>query len=209
MSRNDKALAHMRRQYSKTATQAQFYGWEVEYELKMNHEGSTEDRLELTIKRGQEIITIWWQGGQLREAPEYKFAGMITKLRNHSAVLQQMELKPDATKAKRRLERAMARTGLELDMVEVIKDLPWDPDELDDRELLKLCYGKTLTWRNSISGNLEIDWIKADSANPKAGPNWNARNYKISRSSAGRRVIQFVGHNSYRAVGVDALLRVA
>jgi hypothetical protein len=71
-----------------------------------------------------------------------------------------------------------------------------------------MCYGKTLTWRNSITGGVEIDVVKADLENPRSGPNWNKINYKVSHSSAGRRVIQFVGHSGYRAVGVDALLRV-
>lgn len=205
--RKAKALAHMRRQYSKTATLAAEHGWEVGYDLVLVT-GSGEDRLDLVIKRGQETIKIWWQAGQLREAPTYNFAGAITKLRNHSAVMQQMALRPDPIKAKRRLERVTRQSGEKFDLVEVIRDLPWDPDELDDRTLLKLCYGKTLTWRNSITGGVEIDGVKADLENPRSGPNWNAINYKVKRSSAGRRIISFVGHGGYRAVGVDALLRV-
>lgn len=206
-SKREKALAHMRRQYSKTATAAREYGWEISHELKHGHE-SSDDRLDVTVRRGQETIRIWWQHGQLLEAPTYEFAGDITKLRNHSAMLKQMAEKPDPVKAKRRLERVSRRTGDRYDLVEVIRDLPWDPEELDDKTLLKLCYGKTLTWRNSITGGLEIDGVKADLENPKSGPNWNAINYKVRRSSAGRRIISFVGHGGYRAVGVDALLRV-
>ena len=206
-SKRDKALAHMRRQYSKTATAAREYGWEISHELKHGHENG-DDRLDVRVRRGQETIRIWWQYGQLLEAPTYEFAGDITKLRNHSAMLKQMAEKPDPVKAKRRLERVSRRTGDRYDLVEVIRDLPWDPEELDDKTLLELCYGKTLTWRNSITGGLEIDGVKADLENPKSGPNWNAINYKVRRSSAGRRIISFVGHGGYRAVGVDALLRV-
>lgn len=205
--KKERALAHMRRQYVKTKTLAEQHGWEVSFDLTLVT-GAGEDRLDLVIKRGQETIKIWWQAGQLREAPTYEFAGAVTKLRNHSAVLQQMALKPDPIKAKKRMERAMAKTGERFDLVEVIRDLPWEPDELDDKDLLRLCYGKTLTWRNSITGGVEIDVVKADLENPKSGPNWNAINYKVRRSSAGRRIVQFVGHSGYRAVGVDALLRV-
>lgn len=205
--KRDRALAHMRRQYVKTKMVADQHGWDVSYDLTLVT-GEGDDRLDLIIKRGQEVIKIWWQRGQLLEAPTYAFAGAITKLRNHSAVMQQMELKPDPLKAKKRMERAMARTGERFDLVEVIRDLPWNPDELDDKTLLRLCYGKTLTWRNSITGGVEIDGVRADLENPKSGPNWNAVNYKVKRSSAGRRIISFVGHGGYRAVGVDALLRV-
>lgn len=205
--RREKALQHMRRQYSKTATAARQHGWEISHQLKHGHEAS-DDRLDVTVKRGQETIRIWWQAGQLLVAPTYEFAGAITKLRNHSAMMQQMALKPDPIKAKKRMERAMARTGEKFDLVEVIRDLPWEPDELEDKELLRLCYGKTLTWRNSITGGVEIDVVKADLENPKSGPNWNKINYKVRRSSTGRRIVQFVGHSGYRAVGVDALLRV-
>lgn len=205
--KREKALAHMRRQYSKTATVAREHGWEISHELKHGYENA-DDRLDVTVKRGQESIHIWWQAGQLRVAPSYGFAGAVTKLRNHSAMLQQMALKPDPVKAKKRMERASRQTGEKFDLVEVIRDLPWEPDELDDKTLLRLCYGKTLTWRNSITGGVEIDGVKADLENPRSGPNWNAINYKVRRSSAGRRIIQFVGHSGYRAVGVDALLRV-
>lgn len=210
--KREKALQHMRRQYSKTATAAREHGWEISYGLAEAQlapgVGPVYDRLDVTVKRGQETIKIWWMDGRLLEAPTYMFAGDLTKLRNHSAMLKQMAEKPDPVKAKRRLERVSRRSGEKFDLVEVIRDLPWDPDELDDKTLLKLCYGKTLTWRNSITGGVEIDGVKADLENPKSGPNWNAINYKIKRSSAGRRVIQFVGHGGYRAVGVDALLRV-
>jgi hypothetical protein len=210
--KREKALQHMRRQYSKTATAAREHGWEISHELAETQlapgVGPTYDRLDVTVKRGQENITIWWQDGKLLEAPNYLFAGDLTKLRNHSAMLKQMASKPDPLKAKKRLERASRRSGQEYDLVEVIRDLPFEPDELDDGTLLRLCYGKTLTWRNSITGGVEIDGVKADLENPKSGPNWNKINYKVTRSSAGRRVIQFVGHSGYRAVGVDALLRV-
>lgn len=203
--KREKALAHMRRQYSKTATMAEEHGWEIAHMLVDIPE---QLRLDVIVKRGQERIKIWWEDGQLKESPDYEFAGDTTKLRNHSAMLKQMASKPDPVKAKRRLERVSRRSGEKFDLVEVIRDLPFEPDELDDRTLLSLCYGKTLTWRNSITGGVEIDGVKADLENPKSGPNWNKINYKITRSSAGRRVIQFVGHSGYRAVGVDALLRV-
>lgn len=203
--KREKALAHMRRQYSKTAAVAEEHNWEITHMLVNIPE---QLRLDVIVRRGQERIKIWWEDGQLKESPDYEFAGDITKLRNHSAMLKQMASKPDPLKAKKRLERASRRSGQEYDLVEVIRDLPFEPDELDDGTLLRLCYGKTLTWRNSITGGVEVDGVKADLENPKSGPNWNKINYKVTRSSAGRRVIQFVGHSGYRAVGVDALLRV-
>lgn len=199
--KREKALQHMRRQYSKTATVAEEHGWAIEYNL--DH-GEFEDRLDVLASRGSEVIKIWWQGGKLLVSPDYKFAGTTTKLRNHSAMLQQMASKPDPKATQRRLRRS----GGQRDIAELIKGLPWDPDTMDDREILRECYGRALTWKNSITGQAEIDHVVLGKFGPQSGPNWNATNYKIKRSSTGRRILQFVGTTGYRAVGVDALLRV-
>lgn len=202
---DEKALDHMRRRYSKTATVATEHGWELSHELKDDVEGAT--RLDIWATRGQEKIWIWWSDGKLVVAPDYSFAGVDTKLRNHSAMLQQMASRPEPRAVKRRQSLAQRRGGDALELIEIIRDLPWDPDDLEDRDLLRLCYGKTLIWENKITGRPESDRIKlGDTA--QSGPNWNKINYKISYSSAGRRIIGFVGMFGYRSVGVDALLRV-
>lgn len=197
----EKAMQHMRRQYSKTAEVAAEHGWAISYELDS---GEFEDRLDLKVERGSEIIKIWWQAGGLKVSPDYEFAGTTTKLRNHSAMLQQMASKPDPKATQRRLRKSKGSR----DITELIKGLPWDPEVMDDKEILRECYGRALTWKNGITGQPEIDHVVLGRFGPESGPNWNAMNYKISRSSAGRRILKFVGTSGYRAVGLDALLRV-
>lgn len=197
----EKALQHMRRQYSKTAEVAAEHGWVIEYNLD---NGTNEDRLDVMACRGSEVIKIWWQAGRLIVSPDYSFAGTTTKLRNHSAMLQQMASKPDPKATQRRLRKSKGQR----DIAELIKGLPWDPEVMDDKEILRECYGRALTWKNSITGEPEIDHVVLGRHGPQSGPNWNAANYKIARSSAGRRILKFVGTSGYRAVGLDALLRV-
>lgn len=200
--KREKALQHMRRQYAKTAAVAEEHGWAIDFVLD---KGEYEDRLDVMVGRGSEAIKIWWQAGALKVSPDYTFAGQTTKLRNHSAMLAQMASKPDPKATQRRLRKA----GGQRDIAELIKGLPWDPDVMDDKEILRECYGRTLTWKNSITGQPEVDHVVLGKFGPQSGPNWNAANYKISCSTAGRRILRFVGQSGYRAVGLDALLRVS
>lgn len=204
----DKMLDKYRRTYAKTAAPAAEFGWEIGHEL---NDQTDFIRLEIILTRGGETIKIWWEEGRLLEAPVYSFGGVETKLRNHSAVLQQLAKIPNVNRSARRAQR---QSGT-VQAIEIIKALPWDPDELEDRDLKRLCYGKTLVWLNSLTGLPEQDRIwygrwegQRFIDDLKSGPNWNASNYKIKYSSTGRRIIMFVGVSGYRAVGVDALLQV-
>lgn len=200
----DRALAKLRRDYAKTAEFATEHGWEISHEID-------KERLFLSISvvRGGESIKIWWVEAKLTEAPVYTYGGIETKLRNHSAVLGQMASRPNVNRVKRRARAASRLGGEPLELIEIVKALPWDPDQMDDIELKRACYGRTLVWLNSITGLPERDaiWYPTKTG-PKSGPNWNAANYKITRSKAGRRIITFVGMTGYRSVGVDALLQV-
>jgi hypothetical protein len=207
----DQMLEKYRRTYVRTADQAERFGWTIEHKLT---ESENFVRLDLKAIRGGESIAIWWEEGRLLEAPVYTFGGVETRLRNHSAMIQQMEKTPNVNRSAR---RAKARAGTTVQSLEVVKALPWDPDEMDDRELLRACYGKTLIWMNSFTGLPEQDQVwygywdynkKMFVEDPQRGPNWNKINYHIKTSSTGRRAILFVGRQSYRAAGVDALLQV-
>lgn len=200
---HEQMLAKMRREYSKTASVAEEHGWKIDHLA----DSSESPYLLIRVNRGGEQISIWWRDAKLTEAPVYSYAGVETKLRNHSAMLQQMACRPDPVRIKRKAKKAASRTS-GVDLLDIIKALPWDPDELDDRELKRACYGRTLVWLNSISGMPEQDMVRADPDNPASGPNWNANVYRVTRSRSGRRAISFVGMFGYRSVGTDALLQV-
>lgn len=200
----ERALAKLRRDYSKTAEIAAEHGWIIEHQIDMETLW-----LRIWVTRGGEKIDIWWTEAKLTVAPVYTYGGIETKLRNYSAVLGQMASRPNVNRVKRRARAASRLGGSSTALIEIVKALPWDPDTMSDRELKAACYGRTLVWMNSITGLPERDaiWYPTKTG-PQSGPNWNAANYKVSRSSSGRRIITFVGMTGYRSVGVDALLQV-
>lgn len=195
---HDRMLSLMRRNYSRAADAASEHGWEIEHQI----DKGAEPYLEIIVTRGTERIRIWYRNAKLTEAPVYTFAGIDTKLRNLSAMLQQMAEKPDPNAVRRRAQRATQRGASAMQLVEIIRDLPWDPEEMEDRELLKALYGRTIIWENRISGKPEDD-------NIRTGVNYDKSKYHISYSASGRRIINFHGAFGFRSVGVGALLRVS
>jgi hypothetical protein len=197
---------HMRRQSMRVIAQAEDNGWKWQATIKPEPNVLYDNgpyRVDMEVERNGEKITVWWEEGRLLEAPLYSFAGVPTKLRNVSAMLWQMTQKPDPKATQRRMKKAVRvldGAGASR-LVEMIRDLPFDPEELDDRQLLRACYGKKLMWENSISGLVEQDVVQI-------GINFNAKVYHVTHSISGRRSINFHGQYGFRAVGVDALLRV-
>lgn len=210
---NERQIAHMRKESMRIMEAGQQYGWKVEVtkseplkEATPNHEVGYV-RVDVTAERNGEHIHIWWGDARLTVAPSYTFGGVETKLRNNAAVLKQMADKPDPSQARRRQRLATRRGGESMELIEIIRDLPWEPDELTDPELLKAVYGKTLVWQNGVSGKAESDVVKLGETY-QSGPNWNKINFHVTTGTGGRRIINFVGQFGYRSVAADALLRV-
>lgn len=208
-------LEHARKQAEKLHVAGSSNGWKFSEMMQ-------DDVLRARLERGDEIIEIEWIAGKVLTAPTYVFAGRATNLRNLSDCIRRSSMAPDfrraANRARReaRLQRParpvqrMAGPGSDSSLAtslpssetgEFTRALPWDPEELDDRTLLKQCYCKTLLWRNSITGEVQEDTVLR-------GVNFNAQLYKVKYSSTGRRIIMFVGFEGFRAVGVEALLQV-
>lgn len=212
--RNGQAMdsqKHMQRQANRLRTPGDQHGWSSSDSLEDNV-------LRLKLTRGDEIIEIEWDNGKLLVAPIYTFAGRTTRLRNVSDCIDRIGKAPDFRRAARRARREQrlqpssspvqalaAATGYDAPEnglpAGFTRSLPWDPDELDDKTLLKLCYCKTLLWRNGITGEVMEDTVLR-------GVNFDKVKYKVRHSSNGRRIIMFVGFEGFRAVGVDALLQV-
>lgn len=202
---------HMTRQAGKLRAVGEEHGWQYSEEWD-------DDTLRAKVVRGDEVIEIEWTNGKLFIAPTYTFAGETTLNRNLADCLRHVKAKPNFARAARRARRkrststvaAMASApgydvpgnGLPSDGTpEFSRALPWNPDELDDKTLLKQCYCRTLLWKNSITGEVNEDTVLR-------GINFNAQIYKIKYSSSGRRIIMFHGQQGFRSVGVDALLQV-
>lgn len=200
-----KQIDHMRRQTLRVMNVASITNWTIESSKidpvpdSLASNGPFTVRVDLS--RRDEKIHIEWTDGRLLVAPLYTFAGVETKLRNTSAVLQQCGRQPDPKAAIRRQRAIRAAGGKTNDLVEISRALPWDPDEMSDKELLKACYGRKLVWENKTGGWVEEDMVKE-------GVNFNAMIYKIQYSSVGRRIIMFHGHSAFRAAAVETLLRV-
>jgi len=190
----------MRRAYGRFAAQAAEWGWEIAH-LKGEEEGLT--RISVRVARGDESIYIWWLDGKLTVAPVYTFLGVETKLRNASAALQQMSEKPAAKRVLRTRKKAVRRGLLaeNSDLTKLARDLPWNPDDMEDPILLKALYGRTVIWTNGITDGLEEDTIRP-------GVNWDKMKYHVKLTSKGRRVVSFLGNTGYRAFAIEQLLRV-
>jgi hypothetical protein len=86
---------------------------------------------------------------------------------------------------------------------EVIKSrtLPFDPATTDAKTILTTLFGRKITWLNSMTTELESERI--DTAR-----NQNSRYYRIMRTQDDRRYVEFISHNAFRAVYLDAIVAV-
>lgn len=205
------ARTHMFREASKLERAGEEHGWSVKTSDESNGHAGIETVVVVTCvaTRGQETIKIWWENKRLLEAPVYVLAGREVKLRNASACVQQMAKAPDFEKSARRA-KALRRKGEEAADVQPDPDsLPWiyleDPT---DQDILRACYAKSIVWRNQITREVETDVIvrSSDALNKKG--NFNANNYHISISSAGRQILNFLGVFGFRSVAFDSVLRI-
>lgn len=197
----------MWREANKLKTAADENGWSVQIEVK---EDSEPVRLFLVANRGhQEEISIFWEGGRLTVAPVYTIAGRQTKLRNASACVQQMGKRPDFSKVAKAKRAAIRRDDeTQIDIRPDPTSLPWHGQEISGKLILKSCYGKQLTWRNTITGFPEVDRVVRSSDPGSFKGNFNSINYHISTGKEGRMVLNFLGTFGYRSVAVDEILRV-
>lgn len=114
-------------------------------------EGTTaeEDILELTAKRGDEVLWISWTKGVLttEPMPSYTIADRTIKLRNASAVKQYAAREPEA--GTKELERVASNRFFRKRPTEPKRSkLPFDPALATDEEVLTALIGKAVAWHN-------------------------------------------------------------
>jgi len=79
------------------------------------------------------------------------------------------------------------------------RTIPFDPEDAMPSRILDELLGKTITWLNSISTELE-------SANIERHRNRGSRYYRIFRTADRRRYIEFVTAQGFRSVYLDAIV---
>lgn len=81
------------------------------------------------------------------------------------------------------------------------RNLPFDPQDVMPSRILNALLGKKITWLSSLTTELESERI--DIARNKG-----SRYYRIVRTTDGRRYVEFISHNAFRAVYLDAIISV-
>lgn len=195
---------------------AQENGWKTKYRINQ-----AEDFAEVTCTRNAEELIIGWTQNQLNEPPRYKLHGVEARL--HSAAVARRHIqatKPDLDLYQRRARAAKAKqagngtpqpTSSSTSELEIA--LPFDPETDPDSVILKAIRGNVLIWRNSITNDLEREFVPHKVADGKKGVrvfNWDTENvFYLASSSTGRDYLTFMtvqGH--FRSVALDAMVGV-
>lgn len=184
-------------------------GWTGEFEFDYD-----QDYAKLNLHRGKnEDIIIEWVNNQLNGPPTHIISGIDFRLHCAATARRVIENKPDIdkyTKRVRELKRAARRTANDSSESEVVfaddlvPDLPFDINaEGVDSEVLRMCRGATLIWRNRLTGLAERAYIPRES-------NRDLKNtYFIGESSTGRPYLSFKSESGvFRAVAFDQMLQV-
>lgn len=202
------AITHMLREAAKLETAGEEHGWNVDVKEESNgRDGiATVQIVTCVATRGQETISIWWENKRLLEAPTYSLAGRVVKLRNASACVQQMAKKPDFEKAARKSKRRDGEVSQDIQR----ERMPWEdlPDGFVAADILRLCYAKTIVYKNSITGAVLTDVVVRSSDASLRKGNFNSKTYHISVSSTGREILNFLGVFGFRSIALDQILRV-
>lgn len=143
---------------------AKAYGWSGKWS-----KDSDTGIVHLFCRRGEnETIDIWWQANGCIEAhmmPVYTLAGERIKCHNVSAAAKIAQNPPNHDRLKKAVRKRKRQTGIEYSdpaaLVAVQGPLPFD-HESDDAELEAVLHKRTITWVNSISGELDSAFVDAD-----------------------------------------------
>lgn len=161
----------------------------------------------VVFKRNSERLEISWINNQLTGPPKYEFAGTTANLHSAAVAKRHLTGQPDMDLAVRRMRKQKAVTEEDAEVIDATKhDLPFDLIESTNKEILLACRGAVLIYKNPISGRAERVYIDG---RKNRNFNKNYPVYFISRSSAGRRALNFIeGGGMFRAVGLDTILQV-
>lgn len=137
-------------------------GWST---VSGNAEGTepSEDVVEVTVTRGDEVIWISWTSGGLTldPMPTYTIADRTIKLRNASQAKQYASRSTEIGKSE--LERVSSNKFFRRKAVEPKRGkLPFDPKLATDEEVISALLGMTVTWHNNLTQGSEVGHVGRD-----------------------------------------------
>lgn len=131
-------------------------GWAVE----VSHPRPGLDKL--TATREDEVVYCAQANDKLdvSDPPYTVIAGRKVRLRQLSACIKQMTLPDDERPVRRELRQSVVRHREETDDRPVREALPFS-DDSSDEDIISSVLGRTVTWRNSVSGNRQSQDVTA------------------------------------------------
>jgi len=173
----------------KFADEAEALGWEVErIRLYDDDLDRAPVRVVIATRNDEETYELRWvrneRGNMVFASGTYRSARERTPRRNVRAVLREMALSP-----------AIEGNGR----------LPFDADHDDDRTVLAAVAGKTVFWRNSISGIEQHDDCPRGGKHLSLSPYINAVD---GTNVARNRALNFPGSHGFHSVRLSAITKV-
>lgn len=156
------------------------------------------DTTEIVLVRGIETVQITWNSGVFAyETAHYAAADRVIKIRNVSHAKQLLARTPQQAEAD--VKRVVANKTFRRRPAEAgpKRSMAFEPDALQDGELVERLLGKGITWTNRISNSTESAYVSRD-----------PRKVRLTEF-AGERVIHWCCPiTGFRAARVAALVKV-
>lgn len=193
MSGMDKAYAF--------CEEAAKHGWTTKITEK------NDDEVHVEATRSSERITIFWQGNSLIETPFHYYMGNQRSLHNKATATRQLSMKPSVGRVRtgsKRFDLNLSKDGEldeEIDLDSIRQELPFDPNEDTDNEILKQLRGSTIVIVNRISNRGEIIHIPRQL-------NMNLDHFFLEDSTDGKTYVSFLTAGGFRSVYLDSIIRM-
>lgn len=173
-------------------------GWKV---VDRKDEG---ERVDLTVKRGEEAIDIAWDSGVFQYPCHHSLKGRTIQLRNASHAKQKMAVSPEQAEeeASRVVTRHASAESRKPGAERPKRRLPFDPELATDEEILDAVHGKKIVWTNGISGADYSDRVPV----PKE-VRVRANRPRITEGPSGR-ILNFNGEEGAHSVLVTKIVSV-
>lgn len=140
------------------------------------------------FKREPEIMEVVYFNNRLTEAT-YVCGDKVTTPAHKAAVVKILLSHPDLTRMNGK------------SIADQPRDLPFDPADPLPSNILNTLLGRKITWLSSLTTELESERIDV-------ARNKGSRYYRIVRTADGRRYVEFITSNAFRAVYLDAIVSV-
>lgn len=183
---------------------AKGFGWLS----KSTQEGNI---VRLFSRRGEnETLDIQWHDGCILPGlePIYTMAGERIKLRNLSAASKIVQEQPDPKRLTKATRKRKRQTGIDYsggplsedDLDSLRGSLPFDAESSDD-EIEAVLHKRSITWVNTISGQVDSARVDVD------------KQFKIVRKNGNEKIkadfVTFCSSAGYRAVYLNSIVAVS